>query len=59
MSKRDDVPDLKRRNFFKGATLAGAAALSAPFDAAGQNAAPRAGVAPPNRVAETAVPAAL
>ncbi len=53
MSKRDDVPDLKRRNFFKGATLAGAAALSAPFDAAAQNAAPRAGVAPPNRAAET------
>src|SRR5215831_13330548 len=45
MAKRDDVPDLKRRNFFKGATLAGAAALPA--------------VAPPNRVAETAVPAAL
>jgi acetolactate synthase-1/2/3 large subunit len=59
MSKRDDVPDLKRRNFFKGAVLAGAAALSAPLDAAAQNAAPRAGVAPPNRVAETAVPPTL
>jgi acetolactate synthase I/II/III large subunit len=59
VSKRNDVPDLKRRNFFKGATLAGAAALSAPFDAAAQNAAPRAGVAPPNRPAETAVPPAL
>ena len=63
MAKRDDVPDLKRRNFFKGATLAGAAALSAPFDAAAQNAdqgtAARSAVAPPNRLAETAVPAAL
>jgi acetolactate synthase I/II/III large subunit len=57
--KRDDVPDLNRRNFFKGATLAGAAALSAPLDAGAQNAAPRSGVALPNRVAETAVPAAL
>jgi acetolactate synthase-1/2/3 large subunit len=59
MSKRDDVPDLKRRNFFKGATLAGAAALTAPLDVAAQNTAPRAGVAPPNRAAETAVPPAL
>jgi acetolactate synthase-1/2/3 large subunit len=59
VSKRDDVPDQKRRNFFKGATLAGAAALSAPFDAAAQTAPPRAGVAPPNRAAETAVPPAL
>jgi acetolactate synthase I/II/III large subunit len=57
--KRDDVPDLNRRNFFKGATLAGAAALSAPLDAGAQNAPPRSGVALPNRVAETAVPAAL
>ena len=59
VSKRDDIPDLKRRDFFKGATLAGAAALSAPFEAAAQNAPPRAGVAPPNRAAETAVPPAL
>jgi acetolactate synthase I/II/III large subunit len=57
--KRDDVPDLSRRNLFKGATLAGAAALSAPLDAGAQNAAPRPGVALPNRTAETAVPAAL
>jgi acetolactate synthase I/II/III large subunit len=59
VSKRDDVPDRKRRDFFKGATLAGAAALSAPFDAAAQTTAPRTGVAPPNRAAETAVPPAL
>jgi acetolactate synthase-1/2/3 large subunit len=59
VSRRDDVPDLNRRSFFKGATLAGAAALSAPLDAGAQNAAPRPGVALPNRVAETAVPAAL
>jgi acetolactate synthase I/II/III large subunit len=58
-SKRDDVPDLKRRNFFKGATLAGAAALAGPLETAAQNAAPRGGVAPPNRAAETAVPPAL
>src|ERR1700680_2052261 len=59
MSNHDDVPDLKRRRFFKGATLAGAAALSAPLDAAAQSAAPRPGVPLPNREAETAVPAAL
>jgi acetolactate synthase I/II/III large subunit len=57
--KTDDVPDLSRRNFFKGATLAGAAALSAPRDADAQNAPPRPSVALPNRIAETAVPAAL
>ncbi len=59
MSERDDIPDMKRRQFFKGATLAGAAAISLPREAAAQTPAPRAGVPLPDRAAETAVPAAL
>jgi len=63
MSSHDEIPDVKRRQFFKGATLAGAAALAAPFDAVAQaptqTPAPRPGAPLPNRAAETAVPAAL
>ena len=61
MSDHNDIPDIKRRQFFKGATLAGAAALSVPLDSAAQAQAPaqRPAIPPPNRAAETAVPAAL
>ena len=64
MSDHNDIPDMKRRQFFNGVLLAGAAALSVPLDAAAQRAAaqspaPRATVPPPNREADTAVPAAL
>ena len=61
MSDHNDIPDIKRRQFFKGATLAGAAALSVPLDSAAQAQAPaqRPAIPPPNRTAETAVPAAL
>jgi acetolactate synthase I/II/III large subunit len=57
MSKKD-VPNEKRRSFLKGATIAGAAALAAPREAAAQAPA-RNPVPPPNRVAETAQPAVL
>jgi hypothetical protein len=53
MSKQD-VPNEKRRRFLKGATLAGAAALAAPREAAAQAPAPRNPVPLPNKVAETA-----
>jgi acetolactate synthase-1/2/3 large subunit len=58
MSKQD-VPNEKRRRFLKGATLAGAAALAAPREAAAQAPAPRNPVPLPDKVAETAPPAAL
>jgi len=59
VSNRDDIPNKKRRDFFKGATLAGAAALSAPIDAVAQAPAPRPSVPQPDRAAETAIPPAL
>jgi acetolactate synthase-1/2/3 large subunit len=55
---KKDVPNEKRRRFLKGATFAGAAALAVPRGAAAQ--APARNPVPlPNRVAETAPPAAL
>src|SRR5260221_14639169 len=42
MSKRRPLPDPDRRTFLKGATLAGAAAVTPPVAAAAQVAAPRA-----------------
>jgi acetolactate synthase-1/2/3 large subunit len=59
VSTHDVVPDVRRRQFFQGAALAGAAALSAPIDAVAQAPSPRTGPAPPNRAAETAIPPAL
>ena len=41
--RRDDTPALGRRNFLKGASLAGAAALAAPTAASALPAAPRRG----------------
>ena len=49
MSKQD-VPNEKRRRFLKGATLAGAAALAAPREAAAQAPAPRNPVPLPDKV---------
>ena len=59
VSKRDDLPDLKRRDFFKGATLAGAAARHALRGCGADPVAGAPGVPPPNRAAETAPPPAL
>ena len=61
MSKKTDIPNVKRRRFLKGAGLAGAAALATPLKAvAAQSARRRATPVPlPNRAAETAVPPAL
>src|SRR5262245_21524538 len=60
MSKRDDVPNVKRRGFLKGAGLAGAAALATPLKAVAAQTAPARNAVPlPNRAAETAVPPAL
>ena len=48
MSKKD-VPNEKRRQFLKGATIAGAAALATPHDAAAQVQAPARNAVPLSR----------
>ena len=59
MSKKD-VPNEKRRQFLKGATFAGAAALATPHDAAAQVQSPARNPVPlPNKAAETQPPPAL
>jgi acetolactate synthase-1/2/3 large subunit len=59
MSKKD-VPDEKRRQFLKGATFAGAAALTTPHEAAAQVQSPSRNPVPlPNKAAETQPPPAL
>ena len=61
MSKKTEIPNIKRRGFLKGAGLAGAAALATPLKAvAAQSAAPARNPVPlPNRAAETQVPPAM
>ena len=54
-----EVPNEKRRSFLKGATFAGAAALTAPPDAKAQVQAPARNVPLPNKAAETQPPPAL
>jgi acetolactate synthase-1/2/3 large subunit len=59
MSKKD-APNEKRRQFLKGATFAGAAALTAPHEAAAQVQSPARNPVPlPNKAAEAAPPPAL
>jgi acetolactate synthase-1/2/3 large subunit len=61
MSKKTEIPNIRRRGFLKGAGLAGAAALATPLKAvAAQQAAPQRNAVPlPNRAAETQVPPAM
>jgi len=61
MADANDIPDARRRNFLKGAGIAGAAAFAAPIHAVAQTQPPAAArsVPLPNKAAETAVPPAL
>jgi acetolactate synthase-1/2/3 large subunit len=61
MSKKTEIPNIRRRAVLKGAGLAGAAALATPLKAvAAQQAAPQRNAVPlPNRAAETQVPPAM
>ena len=60
MANQDDLPNVRRRKFLKGAGFAGAAALAAPIHAAAQVPAPAARnpVPLPDKAAETAIPPA-
>jgi acetolactate synthase-1/2/3 large subunit len=60
MADENDIPDARRRNFLKGAGVAGAAAFAAPMQAIAQTQTPAAKSVPlPNKAAETAIPPAL
>jgi len=59
MSTKNDRPNLKRRGFLKGASLAGAAAFAVPLKAVAQSEPQRGAVPLPDRAAETQVPPAL
>ena len=59
MSEQNDVPNVKRRGFLKGAGIAGAAAFAAPLTAVAQTRPAPAGAPLPNRAAETSPPPAL
>ena len=62
MANADDVANVRRRKFLKGASLAGAAAFATPLKAMAQEraATPAGNSVPlPNRAAETAPPPAL